>query len=81
MKKIKLKFRYEIERFAFYDICWCEGHNFIQCATCARNKDRYENWQPPGCYTAFVLSGDRLEDAKNGECHMYEKDCKTTDKE
>lgn len=71
MTKIKLKFKNEWDEYAFYDRCWCQGHNFLQCTTCARNPHLYENWSPPGAFTGFAPSGENLQAAKNGECHMY----------
>lgn len=71
MKKIKLKFRNDFDRFAFYDIAWCRGFDYPQCASCSRNPKRYENWSPPGCYTGFCLSGDRQVAAEQGNCAMF----------
>lgn len=71
MKKIKLKFRNEWDKLAFYDRCWCRGYDYPQCETCDRNHNRYENWQPPGCFTSFLLSDDQKVAAEQGNCYMY----------
>jgi hypothetical protein len=71
MKKIKLVFSNDLERFAFYDVCWCKGYDYPQCETCERNRSRYENWQPPGCYTSFAFSEDSQKQAEAGNCQMY----------
>jgi hypothetical protein len=71
MKKIKLKFRHEFERDAFYDRAWCHLDGLPQCATCARNKYRYANWDSCRAYTSFGFSDAAFDDAKRGDCPMF----------
>jgi hypothetical protein len=71
MKKIKLRFKSEFERFAFYDRAWCRGFEFPECSNCARNPRRYANWNPPGCYTGFGFSDEAFERAKRGDCPKF----------
>ena len=75
MKKIKLKFRNEFDKFAFYDRCWCRGYDYPQCESCDRNPRLYENWQPPGCYTGFGFTEETRKQAEAGECQMYTGIC------
>ena len=74
MKKIKLEFRNEWDRFAFYDIAWCKGYDHPQCKDCRRNPKRYENWQPDGCYTGFLMTNESAEQATSGNCPMFAAD-------
>ena len=71
MKKIKLSFRNEWDRFAFYDIAWCKGYAYPQCENCSRNPNRYENWQPDGCYTGILITGQQAEQAQRGNCPHF----------
>jgi hypothetical protein len=71
MKKIKLKFKNEWDAYAFYDLCWCRGYDYPQCATCERNRSRYKNWDPDRCYTSFAFTPETLTQAEQGNCHMY----------
>ena len=71
MKKIKLEFRNEWDRFAFYDIAWCKGYDHPQCKDCRRNPNRYENWDPGGCYTGIIVTDGHAEQAKQGSCPHF----------
>jgi hypothetical protein len=73
MKKIKLRFKHDFERFAFYDRAWCHVCGCPQCDECARNPKRYANWNPPGAYTGFGFSDEAYKKAKAGDCHMFEQ--------
>lgn len=43
----------------------------LDSENCSRNPNRYENWQPDGCYTGILVEGQQAEQAKRGNCPHF----------